>query len=289
MFEVRLLFTIYFRLAAKLPSDYKWYKTLQRILVGKVVSVTVSKIKLELYPNITAHGLTLTENLHPANIIDLVKTECSLLSESHLPALTSDIIGTSDDELAVEQNLVLATKHTGISSADTLSNSQNSWHESLLQEFEETFKCESTDDNTLHGTRRPKASNTPGSGPGLHSSVNKESPAVNHGQTVMRKRLLSQLDTSLSSPVGLPRSRPRIFSPCHHPATSTPRQPSKKGSLNRSFINIMSPDGTPIKAVKKLDTSIKETDSHSRNISLDLFSEMTESLTLLSFNETSKA
>ena len=92
-----------------------------------------------------------------------------------------------------------------------------------------------------------------------------KTPVHCDAKTIHKKRLISQLDSPLS--VDMPSSKFQMFSPDFKPATSTPRLSIKTRS------------------VKDTQYECDNQSASENNLSGDLFSDMTEGLSLLSFVE----
>lgn len=174
------------------------------------------------------------------------------------------------------------------------------WRDSLLMEFEETFKCEVStlkrDELPPRNQSSEKTMETNSDRETLvHDSdsitINKIGTPDTDRKSVLRKRFLSQLDTSLSSPFSIPRSKPRLFSPGFKPTTSTPRHANTAPNACRN--NLF--DSSLGSSFSELQSSSKETDATNNdgtqigNMSVDLFSEITEGLSSLSCIDTDNA
>lgn len=256
--------------------------------MGKIISVHVSSKKPEIqtYPSSTAYNLQLLPSDHShKSVTYLVNKDLSHNNVGHQSASVCKETLTPDEARLIRPHVtdqsICPTELENVDNAKNGFECNSTWHDSLMLEFEETFKYEVAESSQVHAM---EVCSKP-------TDTTDEQISAHIGKSLVRKRLLSQLNTSQCSPAGAPRSRPRVYSPCHHPATSTPRQASRKPSCTHSLFNsTLDVSLAAKKSHNDVATDIgKENNSEMGNndLSGDLFSDLTESLTLLSFNENS--
>lgn len=277
---------IFCRFSDEILPEYRWYKIFHLILTGKTVSVCITKVTEAIYPSVTAYGIQLPGLSDNHSVVDLVSKDLldSQKSENHSStqsqAQLTDSNGSGGGVISEDREK--SQLEDGIN---------HLWRDSLIMEFEETFKCElltlKCDELPPQNQSSEKTMETNSDRETLVQdsdsiTINKSGTPDIDCKSVLRKRLLSQLDTSISSPFSIPRSKLRLFSPGFKPTTSTPRHTNT--APNACSNNLFD---------SSLGSSFSEHHSSSKqangNMSADLFSEITEGLSSLSCIDTDNA